>query len=78
MEISTIIWMFVWAWVNYACADNCVKTHEGFEVNPILYAVGSFAFGGIFTLIFLFGKLAFWNRKQKQIAELKKELNKED
>ena len=59
MDIYYLIGLIFWAIVNYFIAKAVSEKVNYMIVNPVLYAVGSVLFGGIFPLIFLVIKYVY-------------------
>ena len=73
-----VIFVAIWAAVNYFVAYYVVKNNVGFNANPILYAVGSLLFGGIYPLIFLGCKFLYWRNELKKAEMVKLRKRVED
>ena len=62
-----VVFVLVWAVINYFAAYFAKKIIKGFQVNPPLYAIGSIIFGGTVPLLFLAVKY-FWFLYKKHKA----------
>jgi hypothetical protein len=64
-DIYTIIGLLIWAVIDYFAADFVARKNDFMKLNPILYAIGAMAFGGIFPLIFLVIKYIYCSYRAK-------------
>ena len=67
--IGLVIGYILWAGLSYFVAHKAVEKNPGINVNPILYAVGSLAFGALWVMVFLGCKVLWFRSKQKQKEE---------
>ena len=67
--IGLIVGYVLWAGLSYFVANKAVEKNPGINVNPVLYAVGSLAFGALWVMAFLGCKVLWFRNKQKQKLE---------
>ena len=65
MDIYFVIGHLIWAFINYYAANYVADNNKGLKINPVLYVIGSLAFGGIFPLIFLVIKYMYYSYRVK-------------
>ena len=65
MEFAVVLAYLMWMLVDYMAAKAVKNNNKGININPTLYAVGAFLFGGIFPLIFLGCKLLYWKHNEQ-------------
>lgn len=67
--IGLVISYVLLAGLSYFVAHKAVEKNPGINVNPVLYAVGSLAFGALWVMAFLGCKVLWFRNKQKQKLE---------
>ena len=48
-----LVWCVIWGIVGYLVANTVKKNEPELDINPVLYGVGSFAFGILWCMLFL-------------------------
>ena len=67
--LGVVLGLTFWPVVSYFLANKAVEKNPGIQINPILYAIGALALGGLWVLTFLGGKVLWFRNKQKQKLE---------